>query len=1078
LSVKSPVARRTAALALTLLALGSGGCGQRRGEVAELMEALGPRRPVEPRLTGELAYAPCRPARAVEGRVPDALCSALPRPGSAHWRALEKVGKRVNRQHRPTPQRLQAQGLERLLWRRQEGAADMAVEKLRQASSLAPKDAHLWSDLAAALYVQAQQEGEPRDLLFALSAAGTAVDLAPALPEALFNRALLLDRLYLRSEATAGWKRYLEVDSRSPWAGEARAHLTALQAPSVPELWKRQLPTLRAAATTGDEKMLAALVATSPQTAREYAVEEVLGQWGSDILAGKGSEAAVELRVAGGIGRALVARGGDGTVAQAVAVIERATVRPDVLSLLAHGHQAYAQGSAAFRQLQIEGSQAPFEEARSTLEVAGDPVGLWAEMGSCGIAFYGYRYDAAVHCMTSVLTRVDIRRFPALSGRARWTLGITRLRQGQLSASLGHFQVAVKDFSQAHESEYLGAIHARLAENLRLLGDHESAWKHRYQAMADLQDFPASLHLHTLLRETADATRDGVSLEVARVVQDEGVRVAENSGNPRMIAEALLWRSGIQATSGALDAALTDLRQAHLQIDRIPGGVVRDKLSSDINFAHGEVESQRDPRRAISFLDDAISYYQKNRLDLNLAIAYSARGRAAIVAKHEADAEADFDAAIAIFERQRATLEDNGLRLSYSEAVQGLFDDRILLAAARPKEPKRAFDFAERARTVPLDLLPSNGGDWSADPTRAAAVPEARFEHDLHELPEKVAFVEYAWIGDRLFRWTLQRGSIESEPLLLSPHALEERIEAFVGAVQGRSEEKLAGPAALLYEDLVPLAARSLPADFQLFFIPDKSLHQVPFATLKNPATGRYLIEEHAAVGVLPSVTFYLSARREMASPRGWTALLVGNPAFDRNLFQDLKDLPQADTEITEVAKIYPGAPVLRGPDATKDNLLAQLDEHEVLEYAGHAIDNPKHPPYSYLVLAPSQDRVDRGMLFSHELARLRLKKLRLVVLAACHTIAARSLRISAFSGIARPFLDAGAQAVLGTLWSVDDRLAGTLVPEFHRRFRATGDATAALRGAQLACLQGHDPALRSPAFWGAFEVVGAISPP
>ena len=42
------------------------------------------------------------------------------------------------------------------------------------------------------------------------------------------NRALALQNLYLYEEATADWNAYLEIDSESGWADEARDHLRRL----------------------------------------------------------------------------------------------------------------------------------------------------------------------------------------------------------------------------------------------------------------------------------------------------------------------------------------------------------------------------------------------------------------------------------------------------------------------------------------------------------------------------------------------------------------------------------------------------------------------------------------------------------------------------------------------------------------------------------------------------------------------------------------------------------------------------------------------------------------------------------
>jgi CHAT domain-containing protein len=166
---------------------------------------------------------------------------------------------------------------------------------------------------------------------------------------------------------------------------------------------------------------------------------------------------------------------------------------------------------------------------------------------------------------------------------------------------------------------------------------------------------------------------------------------------------------------------------------------------------------------------------------------------------------------------------------------------------------------------------------------------------------------------------------------------------------------------------------------------------------------------------------------------------------------------------------------VVSGRDATASRILGELDRHEVFSFAGHAVENPQSPKNSYLLLAPSGESDDHSILFAHEIGELRLRCLRLVVLSACHSTSAAKSRTAGIGGLTRSFLQAGANAVVGTLWDVDDEAASRLLPEFHRRFVAGADTASALRGAQLAMLQGTERSLRSASHWGAFQVVGEI---
>jgi tetratricopeptide (TPR) repeat protein len=93
-------------------------------------------------------------------------------------------------------------------------------------------DARLWNDLAAARYQTATRSRRTSDYGRALAAADQALRIDARFPEALFNRALILERMESTADARLAWQRYLDVDATSRWASEARQRLAALTSPA------------------------------------------------------------------------------------------------------------------------------------------------------------------------------------------------------------------------------------------------------------------------------------------------------------------------------------------------------------------------------------------------------------------------------------------------------------------------------------------------------------------------------------------------------------------------------------------------------------------------------------------------------------------------------------------------------------------------------------------------------------------------------------------------------------------------------------------------------------------------------
>ena len=184
-------------------------------ELRALVAAVGTERPVEARLSGGFEYGPLRVTRGPSGAM---------RPVSPDVRIAVALSEKQASVRR-TPQALQALGIGYLVM----GDVDRAVPLLEQAVERPSPPAEMLSDLSAAYLVRADRGRDPLDLAKALAVGDRAVRTNASLPEALFNRALALERLSLTDEAFRAWQDFVALDSDSPWAAEARVHVDALK---------------------------------------------------------------------------------------------------------------------------------------------------------------------------------------------------------------------------------------------------------------------------------------------------------------------------------------------------------------------------------------------------------------------------------------------------------------------------------------------------------------------------------------------------------------------------------------------------------------------------------------------------------------------------------------------------------------------------------------------------------------------------------------------------------------------------------------------------------------------------------
>lgn len=103
--------------------------------------------------------------------------------------------------------------------------AEAAIATLQLALPQKPGDSSLEAALGMAYALRAEKASRATDYGQAVEHLGRALRKDPANRDASFNRALVLERMFLLEEAVKEWNRYLKLDPSGPWAGEARLRL-------------------------------------------------------------------------------------------------------------------------------------------------------------------------------------------------------------------------------------------------------------------------------------------------------------------------------------------------------------------------------------------------------------------------------------------------------------------------------------------------------------------------------------------------------------------------------------------------------------------------------------------------------------------------------------------------------------------------------------------------------------------------------------------------------------------------------------------------------------------------------------
>lgn len=269
----------------------------------------------------------------------------------------------------------------------------------------------------------------------------------------------------------------------------------------------------------------------------------------------------------------------------------------------------------------------------------------------------------------------------------------------------------------------------------------------------------------------------------------------------------------------------------------------------------------------------------------------------------------------------------------------------------------------------------------------------------------------------------------------------------------------------------------------RLFVSPDGELHNLPFELLVNH--GQRLLDTHV-IAYVPSGSVLTTLRERRrpatsrvalavsASPDG-PAVPESTSAINRSSYDldgaQLRPLPSANDEARAVAAaLGASTTVLLGDSATEAAIKRlPLDEYGVVHFAVHGIPSTRFPARSALLLRPGDG--DDGLLQAREILGLRLSA-NLVALSACDTGSGEVQEQEGVASLVRPFLAAGARAVVANAWAADDRFSLSLMREFYRQLAGGADVGEALRRAKLRMLELFGPEA-VPRLWSGLLVYG-----
>jgi CHAT domain-containing protein len=846
---------------------------------------------------------------------------------------------------------------------------------------------------------------------------------------------LIIERLGLRNQARVAWERYLDADSTSEWASEAREHLGRLPPVTsflvvVDRDYKRLVSNAHA---------VTALVRRDPQAARARSEMELLGRWGR-AFAADDPEAAVLLRVIRGFGAEITRMNGDRMLDRAVAAIDSADAA--TRSVLASAHADYDAGLRAFQQNRPVDGEQLLRRAAGRFERGGSPMALNARYFAANTAFEQGRRDEAQRDIEALLVSVPAH-FPALRAQLLWQRGVCHAVRAEWGDAIEALQLSTSAFEQLGETANAGSTHGTLAYSYDRIGDSENAWRHRMTALRGVASQPNQMPLKKALAAIALDAVIARKWHTAASFLHLEIEIARGGSDDLQLSQALLSRAAVHHQLGDRSRAAADLAEADAAIARLKDPVFANYLRHERLVVGAMLTSS--PAEAIALLTDAIAFHSEKGERTNLPGLFLQRARAARRGGDAVSAAADLERGIAELESHRESLPVGVTRWGAFHTDEELFEEAIDLAIDR-NDVGAAFNTAEKARA--RSLLDSY--------KRAPSV-------DHRQIPADTVIVEYSALPSRLIIFTADAAGVRALATRGDRQALAERATALTTALQHNKTIDANRVARELHELLIQPVAQQLQAAKTIVFIPDASIATVPFGALVN-ARGEYLLEHHTPLVSPSAATFGAAVARRSQAHIPREVLVVANAEPDAGSAR----LAFVAREADRVARAYRKAIVLQNDEAQLDAIAMRALKADVIHFAGHAIgdDSGLQPATIVLRQDGRERRIDAATL-----ATLRLRRTSVVVLAGCSTARGGRRASEGVISVAHGFLTAGAPSVIATLWPIDDQLAARFFPRLHEQLAQGLSPAEALRVVQLEAIhRGDIPA----SLWAAVQDIGS----
>ena len=250
---------------------------------------------------------------------------------------------------------------------------------------------------------------------------------------------------------------------------------------------------------------------------------------------------------------------------------------------------------------------------------------------------------------------------------------------------------------------------------------------------------------------------------------------------------------------------------------------------------------------------------------------------------------------------------------------------------------------------------------------------------------------------------------------LQQQNAEAQEIEAVISAAVRRLLSGYKGLVESIMQSILNIARRAPEAPLRLVVFPRLYMNEVPLQAIC--IKGRPLIE-YCDISYAQTISLLTREHLSAGSPASGVTMVFNDQDEGSWLYAGLRK---------SLEEIFPNKAIIL-PHPSWEQIRTQVSSGQTsdLIFACHGEYYPANPAASFLKVGSDQE-----VTFPQLFGGILLPNCRSVVMGACKSGLARTELGAEFIGLPSVFLSAGAQYVIGSLWSVDDLATVILLDQF-----------------------------------------------